>query len=257
MTVFHTDLDNTLIYSYKHELGVPKRCAEIYQNREISFFTERTYELLKKVKDKVLLVPTTTRSVEQYQRIDFGLGALPYALVCNGGVLLADGRPDRSWYEESLRLADNCRGELDKAANWLENDPNRIFEIRDIEGLFLFTKSQAPRETLRGLKQAVNPAGADVFHNGTKVYVVPKKLDKGTAVKRFRERIRPGRVIAAGDSEFDLSMLAAADIGFAPAQMAKHSGLGGNTVTIGRDRIFSESILESIIHSERSMGKWH
>ena len=39
MRILFTDLDNTLIYSYKHAIGSAKRCAEIYQGREISFLT--------------------------------------------------------------------------------------------------------------------------------------------------------------------------------------------------------------------------
>ncbi|MBD5137695.1 MAG: hypothetical protein HDT39_17440 [Lachnospiraceae bacterium] len=38
--------------------------------------------------------------------------------------------------------------------------------------------------------------------NGVKAYVVPKKLSKGTALKRFREKVCGDKVIAAGDSEF-------------------------------------------------------
>ena len=43
MILFFCDLDNTLIYSYKHEIGSKKRCVELYQGREISFMTEQTY----------------------------------------------------------------------------------------------------------------------------------------------------------------------------------------------------------------------
>ena len=90
MVLFYTDLDNTMIYSYKHEIGVEKRCAEIYHEREISYITKETYRLLQKIKAKeeqLVMVPTTTRTTEQYQRIHLGIGDLPYALVCNGGVL--------------------------------------------------------------------------------------------------------------------------------------------------------------------------
>lgn len=45
MQIVHTDLDNTLIYSYKHEIGGPKTCVEIYQGREISFMTETSHRL--------------------------------------------------------------------------------------------------------------------------------------------------------------------------------------------------------------------
>ena len=46
MIAFHTDLDNTLIYSYKHDIGPQKRNVELYQGREISYITEETYHLL-------------------------------------------------------------------------------------------------------------------------------------------------------------------------------------------------------------------
>ena len=96
MQIVHTDLDNTLIYSYKHEIGGPKTCVEIYQGREISFMTETSHRLLGQLCSKpgVLVVPTTTRTLEQYQRIDLGIGVPEYALVCNGGVLLHQGKED-------------------------------------------------------------------------------------------------------------------------------------------------------------------
>lgn len=69
MQIVHTDLDNTLIYSYKHEIGGPKTCVEIYQGREISFMTETSHRLLGQLCSKpgVLVVPTTTRTLEQYE----------------------------------------------------------------------------------------------------------------------------------------------------------------------------------------------
>lgn len=33
MIVFHTDLDNTLIYSYRHDIGQDRICAEVYQGK--------------------------------------------------------------------------------------------------------------------------------------------------------------------------------------------------------------------------------
>ena len=103
MKVFYSDLDNTLIYSYKHEIGERRKCVEVYQGREISFMTEFTWRALKTLMEKLLFVPVTTRTLEQYQRIQLGISMPSYALVCNGGILLKDGEPDRCWYEESLR----------------------------------------------------------------------------------------------------------------------------------------------------------
>ena len=131
MVVFFTDLDNTMIYSYKHDIGKDKICAEIYQDREVSFITPKTAELLKEVNNKVILIPTTTRTIEQYERIDLGYGTPKYALVCNGGVLLVNGKEDINWYEDSLELIEDCQEQLKLAEELMTKDENRSFEVRN------------------------------------------------------------------------------------------------------------------------------
>lgn len=85
------DMDNTIIYSYKRNIGENKLNVELYNGREISFISEKTHDLLKKVSEKMTIIPTSTRTEEQYKRIDLDIGIVPYALVCNGGVLLVNG----------------------------------------------------------------------------------------------------------------------------------------------------------------------
>lgn len=247
MIIFFSDLDNTMIFSYRHEIGKDKRCVEIYQGREISFVTEKTYGLLKKLKEKALFVPVTTRTVEQYRRIDLGVGTLPYALVCNGGVLLANGQEDESWYLESRRMVEDCQDELRTAARILEEDENRSLEVRDIRDLFLFTKSKCPEESAQRLKKRLDMSRMEVFCNGVKVYALPKKLNKGMAIKRLAGRAGAGKIIAAGDSAFDLPMLAAADIGIAPGELAKAYRLKDHVVRINPAAVFSDEILEFLM----------
>ena len=43
------DMDNTIIYSYKRNIGENKLNVELYNGREISFISEKTHDLLKKV----------------------------------------------------------------------------------------------------------------------------------------------------------------------------------------------------------------
>lgn len=246
MIILHSDLDNTLIYSYKHDIGMEKKCVEIYQGREVSFMTDKSYDLLKAVKSKVLFVPTTTRTIEQYDRIDLGIGAPEYALVCNGGVLLVNGREDKEWYLESLRLTKDCQEELEKAQNVLKSDVHRIFEIRNIRSLFVFTKSDKPETSSESLKRVLDMSRVDVLCNGVKVYVVPKNLSKGMAVRRFRKKVHGDKVIAAGDSEFDISMLMEADVGLAPASLADKYLIDSNVVGMGKSTLFSEEMLEYI-----------
>ena len=87
----------------------------------------------------------------------------------------------------------------------------------------------------------------DIFHNKEKVYVVPKKLSKGTAVERFREYIKADKIIAAGDSEFDISMLRAADIRIAPCGFQREYSTDFWIEEMSGERIFSDEMSEKIL----------
>lgn len=247
MTVLHTDLDNTIIYSYKRDIGPSKLNVELYQGREISFITNKTYNLLKKIDDKLLLVPTTTRTIEQYNRISLGIGPRKYALVCNGGILLVDGKSDEDWYNESKELIKCSLDQLNIAIEYLEKDERRNFELRFIEDLFIFTKCSEPENVVEDLKEVLDETKVDVFNNGIKVYVVPKNLSKGNAILRFKQYIQSDITIAAGDSEFDISMLKEADISYAPHGFKKDYNIDFDVTESNADSIFSEDFLGKIL----------
>lgn len=253
MDVFYTDLDNTIIYSYQRDIGRDKMCVEIYEGREISFITRKTASLLSEISAHMLLVPTTTRTIEQYHRIKLPVSAPPYALVCNGGVLLIEGKECGDWYRDSMELAAGCQSDMREAEKILCNDPDVDFEVRNIKELFLFTKSVKPQETAKRLKMGLDGGHTDVFQNGKKVYVVPKQLNKGLAVRRLQEKLRvdgiisqDSRIIAAGDSEFDIPMLAAADMAVAPSVLARSAEIPAETVVMGGNEIFSEFLLSHV-----------
>lgn len=256
MIILNTDLDNTLIYSYKRDIGEDKRNVEIYEGRQISFITNRTYELLNKIKEKVLIVPTTTRTIQQYERIDLGIGKHKYALVCNGGILLVDGERDENWYKDSLKLVENSALQLEKAMESLGTDKRRTFELRFIEKLFVFTKCDEPENVVEDLKKLLDTTVVDIFNNGVKVYVVPKSLSKGVAINRFRKYINSEYVISAGDSEFDVSMLIESDLAFAPCnfidsfkEIVEKSEIDKykKIHEVSGKKIFAEEFLESML----------
>lgn len=250
MIVFYSDLDNTLIYSYRHEIGDDKICVEHYQDREMSFMTSRSYQLLEQIREQVLFVPTTTRTEEQYKRIRLGEQEPKYALVCNGGVLLVNGKREEEWYQESLRLIEDCREQLVRAVKILEQDEQVCFEIRMIQGLFVFTKSNDPEETAKKLTVVLEKSKVDIFKNGKKVYVVPKILNKGMALKRFQEKIQSEHTIAAGDSQFDVPMLNAASVGIAPEKLLQEMDMKDDVIVIRKEKQFAESLLLYIIEHQ-------
>ena len=261
MAIFFTDLDNTLIYSRRHEIGTEKMCVELYQGREVSFVTVKTWELLKQLIQKMLLIPVTTRTEEQYGRIDLKIGVPQYALVCNGGVLLEQGEEDLGWHRESLEDIADCREQLTRAQRLMEQGQNRNFEVRNIRQLFLFSKSEAPGASVAYLKKGLDLERVQVFENGAKVYVVPRNLNKGRAVRRLWQRMqesgkKPGKILAAGDSAFDVSMLQCADVPFAPRELMQSFKLPQRTVTGDQGEIFSEFVLERVLALSAGYPHW-
>lgn len=246
MIVFNVDLDNTMIYSYKHNIGSDKMDVELYNGRNISFITNKTHDMLLKLKDKVLIVPTTTRTVEQYKRINLQIGDIKYALTCNGGVLLVNGREDETWYKESCRLVKDSIESMLKAMSILENDKRRTFEVRFIKELFVFTKCDEPESVVNELKEVLDEKLVNVFNNGIKIYVVPKTLSKGMAIKRFSEYIKAEKIIAAGDSEFDISMIKDADIGLAPKGLFEDDNVSDNIRILPGNEVYSEEVLNTV-----------
>jgi len=188
MDLFASDLDNTLIYSYKRDIGTDTVCAEVYEGRQVSFMTKQSRELLEKVNQTMHFVPVTTRSVQQYERIRFGDTWSPHlALAANGGVLLRDGVSDPDWYRASCDLIAPAEPALQQAEDVLEHDPNRTLDVRRVDGLFVFTKSADVPHTLARLRDALDLTHVELFENGVKVYVVPRVLNKGTGGRRLLE----------------------------------------------------------------------
>ena len=247
MKILCTDLDNTIIYSYKHDIGNEKMNVELYKEREISFITKQTFELLKKVKEEFLVIPTSTRTIEQYERINLKIGTFKYALVCNGSVLLVDGKKDKDWYEESLRLAKPSNLEVKKALEYLENDKRRIFELRHIEDLFVFTKCDEAETVVNELREYLDKNLVSVFNNKEKVYVLPTLLSKGKAIERLRKYLKAEFIIAAGDSEFDISMVEAADVGLVPYGFKSEFNIKSDICEMGKERLFSEQLLRKCL----------
>lgn len=242
--IFCSDLDNTMVYSLRRNIGENKVSVEIYKGRAISFMTPKSMELLKEVCESVTFVPTTTRNTKQYKRINLGIGIPDYALVCNGGVLLVRGERDEVWYEESLRRAEKCKRELQLAEKLLTNDPNCSFEVRWVEELFIFAKSEEPRETAKKLEDQLALELVTVHSIGSKIYVIPNELHKGEGIRRLKERLKEEVVVAAGDSIMDIPMLKEATVGILPFEMKDRAS--GHIFYMDNTKHFAEQILEYI-----------
>lgn len=236
--ILFSDLDGTLIFSAKRK-QVGDIVIERKDGAEISCVTARQAELFPRLHN---IIPVTTRSIEQYKRIEFAKhGFSPkYALCDNGGTLLVNGERDAEWSEWSSVIFAKCEDELSRFRELLERDPRRSFEVRLVDKLFLFTKSAEPSETLTFLGRGEL---CESFFTGEKVYVVPKKLSKGAAAERLSKRLGLSEFAAAGDSLMDLPMLNAAKTALFTENIPKGEVTAREKIIRPRER-FSEFVTE-------------
>lgn len=240
-----TDLDNTLLYSYKHRLPGDV-CVEYIHEKEQGYMSVRSLELLGQVIRRIPVIPVTTRSVEQYQRIHFPEGACPEtAVVSNGAILLKNGVRDPEWDGRMSGIIAPCREEMYALCDRYSSDPHYI-RCRIVDDSYLFVycaKDADPEACARELSLSTD---LRVQVSGKKIYILPPDLHKGTAVRLMRQ-YEPGKVfVSAGDSIMDADMLRAADIAIYPKGL-ELPGYSGVSVLQPLESRLSDFMLDQVL----------
>ena len=90
-TIFASDLDNTLIFSYKHALDTDLS-VEYLDGKPQGYLPPTAPAMLEELMENALFIPVTSRSVEQYLRIQFPLRCRPrYGAGANRGIPVGGG----------------------------------------------------------------------------------------------------------------------------------------------------------------------
>ena len=221
--IFLSDLDRTLIFSYKRLSPDENLCVEIYNDRQVSFMTHRSAVLFTELVAMVRFIPITTRSKEQYERIVFPEGYIPkYAVIDNGANLLINGVPDEEWHDELREIISDSMDELERCRVFLEPMEDVYYKPKMVDDSFIFAKCHNPSEMLSKMSEAVKNTKTDFFQNGEKIYAIPNGISKKSALEKLRLRFTSERIVAAGDSLFDREMLCCADV-----PIVKHGELSG------------------------------
>ena len=188
------DLDSTLIFSHKHEIG-EKKVVEYLNGKEQSYMQVHIYEIFRSIGKNI--IPLTSRTIAQYERIIFP--TVPkYALIDNGGLLLIDGKIDEEWMKETIRnTADDV-----KKMRLIESSLNEYGEIIWQDNLVVFLKLLDEREYEK-IINIVKEKDLLLFEHGSKKYICSKYMNKGMAIKRFREKFMVKTAYMAGDSTVD------------------------------------------------------
>ncbi|MGP1570193.1 MAG: HAD hydrolase family protein [Eubacteriales bacterium] len=253
MIIFHVDLDSTLIYSDKHDIHTEKLQVEKYDGGS-TYITKKTLDGILKISDAILIVPTTTRSEKLYNRINLQGCTFKYALVANGALLLENGLVNEEWKKETQRLIQGARTQLEVAKQILENDFRKMREVEYIADSFLFTKIQETEKVAFELSQILDSSKVTVRIYKSKLYVLPTVIEKGVALERFKkyisrkEKIKCENIkqIAAGDGEFDISMIEEADVGIAYYKLKISPKNSKKIVFMGENQIFSDEIVDKL-----------
>lgn len=243
MNIFFSDLDNTIIYSYKHNISDKKTVAEYLGGKEQAYITDYSLNSLKAFcsNKNNLFVPVTTRNIDQYSRIIIlqEENLCRQALVCNGAVLLENNRINKEWEEESLRLSEPYYKHMKNIYLYIK-DKYGSDHLYFTEPYMIYVIKPENKEIEKYLLSQYGSCGIDTVISSSKLYCIPSVLSKGNAVKRFLLKYENDKeninTIAAGDSVLDISMLKQCGHSFFPDDKLMQSG-----------SLFSDEIFKNIV----------
>lgn len=243
VSTFLTDLDNTLIYSHKRDIGEKKTVVEYLNGRQQSFMTDYTYSFLK-ASDWLDIVPVTTRTSSQFRRITFIEElSIKNAIVFNGGMLLVDNTEDKNWSEDTFAIAEKNIEALNKAENILRNNYAAEAIHRPIPYM-LYLKCDSPSTTCQEIARLLDKREVIAQHNHRKVYLFCAGVDKGNAAFRYENKMKIEIDVAAGDDVMDIPMLEYARFAFASRRIAPL--IKNKNIVIFDGELISDSICNEL-----------
>lgn len=245
MVRFFTDLDNTMIFSHRHNISKDFRLIEMLHGKEQAFITKYTYSFLKNA-TWLELVPITTRTQVQYSRLGFIQNELgcKLALVGNGAVLLEEGMSNQQWYDESISICERAIPAVKRVTQIFEN----LMEEKHIHGeypFFTYASSDNVESIYDILKKEIKADDIEIMVDRKKIFCIPKMLTKGNAIKRFHGKYGKLKTLTAGDSEFDYSMLEMGDFAFVPKHISDRI-INENKIIIENSPVISDEICDKI-----------
>lgn len=257
--IFASDLDRTLIYSERFLEGTSCQVSLVEGGKYRSYMTGPAVELLRQIAWQMTFVPCTTRTIEQYRRIQlFQREIIPrYAVVSNGANLIIGGVLDLS-YQAKLNqiLATDCMApgdmlmEFSKIASTEWAGP-----MRQADGVFYYCiidRPKAPLEVIQAFTRWAESKRWVVSVQARKLYLVPRMVNKWAALERVMELTGDERVIAAGDSLLDLPLVQGAEYAISPSHgelYLQHQDQGASwDFTKAQGIMAGEELLKTVIN---------
>ncbi|MBY3623226.1 hydrolase [Acinetobacter sp. CUI P1] len=225
--IYASDLDRTLIYSLG-AIGVPENTpglipAEIIEGKTRSYISQQALNQLVDLNTRVIFIPVTTRTIQQYKRINlFQETVIPdYAVTSNGGNILIGGVVDKEWRESIGRLVARHSAGAEEVRSYIKAVVREDWIISenycdDLFYSFMVYRDQLPLDEITNLSDRLYNLGWRVSLQGRKLYAVPAAVNKSDAILHLRRTVRSEPMVASGDSLLDKSLLESADYAIAP-----------------------------------------
>lgn len=234
MVFLATDLDRTIIFSHKFLTSYGKSledytCVETYNNKPLSFVPKSSYKYLSnllKTEDRYLFIPTTTRSIKQFKRINL-ISEFPIAIVDNGGTILYKGKPIKEWINYIKSLEKRLRYSYNEIYNMFRDSDLYEKKPKFVDDLFLFIKLKEVKKSiiskfLYKVQKKLENTDWEYTLQGLKLYIMPRYINKENAVEYVSNYLLPEHnniVLTSGDGNLDIGLIEYGDISFIP----KHS----------------------------------
>lgn len=225
--IYASDLDRTLIYSLG-AIGVPENTpglvpAEIIEGKTVSYISQQALNQLLELTTRVIFMPVTTRTIQQYKRINlFQETIIPdYAVTSNGGNILIGGVVDKEWRDSIGRLVARHSASAEEVRSYIKAVVRENWIISenycdDLFYSFIVHRDLLPLDEISNLSDQLYNLGWKVSLQGRKLYAVPVAVNKSDAIIHVRRTVRSEPMVASGDSLLDKSLLESADYAIAP-----------------------------------------
>lgn len=258
MNAFASDLDRTLIFSQRmlDEYGSDgnEELIELLDGKPVSYISSKTKSILKQINEDMFFIPVTTRTIEQYKRIQlFQDEIVPqYAITSNGGTILKRGTVLKEWTLHVERLLENCTPLEEVMMKVAALDDSKWIEkIKLGDHVFFYiilhTERFSPSKFIE-LRALSDHLGWQVSLQGRKLYFIPKILNKWTAVHYIRHVLGLNEMYTAGDSILDYELITKGTYGIAPL----HGEVVDDSLTLNKTKEAGIKASEEIVEAVQS-----
>ena len=232
MTVFFADLDGTTIYSRRRlENATDVVVVEYRHGQPAAWMTADASRRLATISRRLDFVPTTTRVLTQYGRVDLPGVRHRYAIVANGACILDNGAEDANWaatIRERTANVEPLERVRETFAHELRNQEwvRRVSADQWILSVNTHRAGPTPPDAFYVFAaDAATEFGYRFYRQGPKTFLIPNAVTKEAAAAEIAARLGNPTVFAAGDHRIDAGLLRFADHGIRPAHGAHVTGI--------------------------------